>query len=531
MKNISSFFLFFFSLYSIDAFKVQKYDIHKLEKLIFCRYAGNIKNFQPSHSQMIRKRTLRVKSSETINEAISSAFNVATFAPQIPWLLMILLPNNLVTKKIMGGWTPILLYSLVHLFIVLKSISEPDGTAPLTEFAGVFDPSGYPLQSMMGMMKYPNFVSEEWSHVLVWDLFVGRLIWLDGIQKNIFTGHSVLLTNLIGPPGFLLHFLTCKLFRKEFMVTLTLMSSPLVEKYPEQQIAAVDTESIVSQSYSNIVDINGINKFMQICSENIEWENTNDAESYKGKSAVNDMLLKRAKSFPSSTSLIIDSITDGKSKTMGMMWYLADKALSGKGLRGITYFELNDENEIIYVREVSEPLYKPGSLVAGLLKAVAEKAVKQNPLLAVKKPSPELKVPTSASDLVTYLWKEVNGCDDKNMALNLFDDNILYEDFNFAKPFVGKEEVRGFLNEFDIPGITFIPEKISAGKTACSFTWRVEIAGVDKATRGISFYKTNKEGSKVIFIRDIAEPAIKPAPLQELAAIFNPSIRRFKPIN
>jgi len=73
----------------------------------------------------------------------------------------------------------------------------------------VFDPFGDPQAAMIGMMRYPNFVTEEWSHVLTWDLFVGRWIWLDGLKRGIFTPHSVLLTNLIGPPGFLLHCATC----------------------------------------------------------------------------------------------------------------------------------------------------------------------------------------------------------------------------------------------------------------------------------------------------------------------------------
>jgi hypothetical protein len=62
--------------------------------------------------------------------------------------------------------------------------------------------------------QYPNFVSEEWSHVLTWDLFVGRWIWLDGLRRGIFTSHSVLLCNLIGPPGLLLHWLTSALTGK-----------------------------------------------------------------------------------------------------------------------------------------------------------------------------------------------------------------------------------------------------------------------------------------------------------------------------
>lgn len=79
----------------------------------------------------------------------------------------------------------------------------------MVEFNDVFDPSGDPQKAMMGMMKYPNFVSEEWSHVLTWDLFVGRYVWLDGLKRNIITWHSVTLCNLIGPPGLLLHAITC----------------------------------------------------------------------------------------------------------------------------------------------------------------------------------------------------------------------------------------------------------------------------------------------------------------------------------
>jgi hypothetical protein len=143
------------------------------------------------------------------NENIKTAFNVATFGPQILWLFMIFLPNAQITKKLMGTYAPIAAFSLVHLFIVIASASQENGTAPLVEFNGVFDPSGDPQQAMMGMMKYPNFVSEEWSHVLTWDLFVGRIIWLDGLKRGVFTAHSVLFCNLIGPPGFLLHVATC----------------------------------------------------------------------------------------------------------------------------------------------------------------------------------------------------------------------------------------------------------------------------------------------------------------------------------
>eukprot|EP00542_Grammatophora_oceanica_P021168 CAMPEP_0194034822 /NCGR_PEP_ID=MMETSP0009_2-20130614/7255_1 /TAXON_ID=210454 /ORGANISM="Grammatophora oceanica, Strain CCMP 410" /LENGTH=222 /DNA_ID=CAMNT_0038675907 /DNA_START=48 /DNA_END=716 /DNA_ORIENTATION=+ len=144
----------------------------------------------------------------TSPEAIKQAFSLATFLPQPFWGFLILAPNAKITRQILGDYKVPILLSLVHLFIVSDSILQPGGTAPITEFSGVFDPAGAPQQSMMGMMRYPSFVSEEWSHVLTWDLFVGRWIWLDGLERGVFTPHSTLLCNLIGPPGLLLHVFT-----------------------------------------------------------------------------------------------------------------------------------------------------------------------------------------------------------------------------------------------------------------------------------------------------------------------------------
>jgi len=173
------------------------------------------------HSSSIFMLEQAISSSSTTlsfiftNDDVKQAFNVATFLPQPFWLFLILLPNSNFTKKIMGGLEIVGLFALVHLFIVITSAAQTDGTAPLVEFNDVFDPSGNPQGAMINMMKYPNFVSEEWSHVLTWDLFVGRWIWLDGLKRGIFTSHSVLLSNLIGPPGLLLHWITCLFSKKD----------------------------------------------------------------------------------------------------------------------------------------------------------------------------------------------------------------------------------------------------------------------------------------------------------------------------
>jgi Domain of unknown function (DUF4281) len=47
--------------------------------------------------------SLVISTTSVSPEPIHAAFSVATFLPQPFWLLMILLPNNAITKKIMGG--------------------------------------------------------------------------------------------------------------------------------------------------------------------------------------------------------------------------------------------------------------------------------------------------------------------------------------------------------------------------------------------------------------------------------------------
>mmetsp|Transcript_8357 Transcript_8357/g.23865 ORF Transcript_8357/g.23865 Transcript_8357/m.23865 type:complete len:216 (-) Transcript_8357:8-655(-) len=184
---------------------------------IFLQYSGSSaflipRPATPSHGDYssLTSTSLKMDIVGVSPEPIHTAFAFATFGPQPFWLLMILLPTNDITKKVMGSLDVVIFFALVHLFIVGTSIVQPGATAPLLEFNDVFDPSKDSQAAFMNMVtNYPNFVAEEWPHVLTWDLFVGRWVWLDGLRRGIFTSHSVLFCNLIGPPGLLLHWITC----------------------------------------------------------------------------------------------------------------------------------------------------------------------------------------------------------------------------------------------------------------------------------------------------------------------------------
>jgi len=150
----------------------------------------------------------------SVDQIIETSFSLDTFGPQFLWLPMIIAPESTLTKKIMGPIVPILLFSLVHLTIVLIAAAQEGATDQILVFQEVFDPSQSQLAGMAKMFQFPNFVAEEWPHVLVWDLFVGRAIWLDGLERGINTRFALLFCNLIGPPGLLIYAATCILSGK-----------------------------------------------------------------------------------------------------------------------------------------------------------------------------------------------------------------------------------------------------------------------------------------------------------------------------
>ena len=153
-------------------------------------------------------------------EPIHTAFTIATFLPQPFWVLMVLFPNSEVTKRCMTGYQLPLLCSAIHLLIVVASIlsNGSETTAPLAEFNDVFDITGDPQRAFFHMTStYPDFVAEEWSHVLTWDFFVGRYIWYDGLKKNINTSIPVLFVNLLGPVGLIMYWIMCQVNGKPFL--------------------------------------------------------------------------------------------------------------------------------------------------------------------------------------------------------------------------------------------------------------------------------------------------------------------------
>ena len=349
---------------------------------------------------------------------------------------------------------------------------------------------------------------------------MGQWIWQDGLRRGIFTAHSVLLTNLIGPPGLLLHFLTCAVTGKGFPPAMAAEEPGAGVQVPAS-IVGSSSRSAMALAQSLFDGPSGFDTegVIQHLDPGVIWEDFSAARAVQeGRDAVASALRKRSQSDSAAARpYAIERMADGVQSTG--FTYRRD----AEGIRGNVYVELKD-GRIAYVREIAEPLFKPGPSTAALLKAVAKPTNEELAAFNARPLPIKKRNPQGAQDVVTYLWKEINGRDPDEI-ISLYGKDVVYEDLNFENPFVGKEAVQAFIEEFDVPGITFIPERISEGSDSCAFTWRVQLSGVEGSTAGISFYSV--ADGKVTYVRDIPQPAISPPPLQTLAAQLNPRLRKF----
>jgi len=265
-----------------------------------------------------------------------------------------------------------------------------------------------------------------------------------------------------------------------------------------------------------VVDANAV---AAACSATVVWEDMNAAEPANGREAVRSLL---ASKFPAGARLSLERLSDGASSG-GFTWHRESASRPGQlGLRGTLFAELDGNGLIAYVREGSEPIFKPGEAIEALLTTATQLVGKP------EKPTPTFtpKTPTAASDIVRYLWQDAYpGGAEPTEAIRFFSDAIRYEDFNYEEPFIGLAAVTDFVTAFDIPGVEFVPLRISEGSSRCAFTWKVVVNGQDGPS-GISFYEVDAQG-KVCFIRDIPAPSIKPPPLGRLAAFYDPELRVF----
>ena len=279
-----------------------------------------------------------------------------------------------------------------------------------------------------------------------------------------------------------------------------------------------------SQCYATTA---GAQLFGDACAVNVIYDDCYEPQPIVGKQEVIQHMLSKVAQRNNKGTVRIDRISDGD-QACGFAWTWVtiptndndndsnnNKEQQQEGLRGTTFVQLNESGEIQYVREIPEPIFKPGDATIELLKAVTAGAVASPP------PSYETKTPTIAHEIAQYLFCDVQGSS-IDEAMRFFADSIQYRDFNYDNLLLGRDEVRKFIEDFSFPGITFRPQKFDDGHDATCFTWEVVLEGAPETIKGISYYELSPETRKIVYVRDVPESAIKPPILGKLARQLRP---------
>ena len=122
-------------------------------------------------------------------------FSIANLIAMISWIILIVAPRWIVTRKIiLSGAIPLLL-SAAYLILIVMFFGKSEGG---------FDS----LANVMKLFTNEWSVLAGWIHYLAFDLFVGTWEVKDAQAKNIshwFVIPCLILTFLLGPIGFLLY--------------------------------------------------------------------------------------------------------------------------------------------------------------------------------------------------------------------------------------------------------------------------------------------------------------------------------------
>mmetsp|Transcript_31189 Transcript_31189/g.99471 ORF Transcript_31189/g.99471 Transcript_31189/m.99471 type:complete len:241 (+) Transcript_31189:194-916(+) len=133
----------------------------------------------------------------------SAWFTVATVGVMPFYTLMIGAPRWKWTKAIVTSPVPYALMAILYGYLLVVSWS-PD-TLQLMFANEYYFPE---LKDMALLFSRVNTVASAWIHLLAMDLFAARQVYLEGLEGNLVTRHSLVLCCLFAPIGLLCHFIT-----------------------------------------------------------------------------------------------------------------------------------------------------------------------------------------------------------------------------------------------------------------------------------------------------------------------------------
>lgn len=118
------------------------------------------------------------------------------------WLLMILLPKAAFTRKIMSSNLIFVLLGSLYTGLLTSTLTLSQDGSGSEGAKELLNPS---LDGIIKLLGNRQSAFAGWVHFLAFDLFVGRWIYLDSLERGKPARLSILLTLFAGPLGLLFY--------------------------------------------------------------------------------------------------------------------------------------------------------------------------------------------------------------------------------------------------------------------------------------------------------------------------------------
>lgn len=292
------------------------------------------------------------------------------------------------------------------------------------------------------------------------------------------------------------------------------------------QSARQSAKAIVT-SFLRALNANDVEGMLSNLADDALWQDLAFSKLCQGKGAIERRIRLQMLAKPVSTRwiwddsniLVADTVTSSSSSQSStqISYKMAIRVQDAEtGRRGAAWFHLNTERKIYQLDWVMESTNKGGEASLNLLSTVSK--IISLTSLSTAKSSGESRPPTkwsSGTDLAPVRYFAAWNRRDMAAAVDVFAEEVAYDDTAFPEPFSGKAKLEVHLykcaNCFPESFTFEIDDLISDGDQV-SVQWHVENFGEQLPyTRGCSFYVLDRAGRIADGI-DFVEPSgpIKP---------------------
>lgn len=144
------------------------------------------------------------------------------------------------------------------------------------------------------------------------------------------------------------------------------------------------TASEVARAYYSAWNDKRMDDVLSLMAPDVVYEDLIYEDPFVGREALAAYFKKIGQLVPQDIKFCVEDITEGDSRRCGVRWHVEITDQTGTPVqfpfsRGVSFYETNDQGQIVFARDIVEPAIKPGAASLGGISVVAPLVRKLGP--------------------------------------------------------------------------------------------------------------------------------------------------------